>query len=226
MKSNRRISIPIITSPWLSVLRSWDCKKKMDLMHKVCLKFVPLTSTLPVFSHEHHGLDGPCVVHEQWALIWSQMHSLSFQQLQCWQAHSRHSAVSTLMPASLTSAFAESNQAWSQGTDWWRGLFTVEKQTPVELCVHTQYTFQMLKVARKNPVTFVTFSHRYISSNLCLTRKGSSAKLMNSLRSMTSPHSSPLWVSCQGCLLCVCLLIALWYQILIIMSKDFSWRPF
>lgn len=150
MKSNRRVSIPIIASPWLSLLRSWD-GKKMDLMHKACLKFVPLTSALPAFSHEHHGLDGPCVVHEQCALIWSQMHSLSFQQLQCWKAHSRHSAVSTLMQASLTSAFAESNQAWSQGTDWWRGLFTVEKQTPVELCKHTQYTFQMLKGCQKKP---------------------------------------------------------------------------
>lgn len=196
-------------------------------MHEVCLKSVPLTSALPAFSHEHHGLDGPCVVHEQCALIWSQMHSLSFQQLQCWKAHSRHSAVSTLMPASLTSAFAESNQAWSQGTDWWRGLFTVEKQTPVELCKHTQYTFQMLKgCQKKNPVTFVTFSHRYISSNLCLTRKGSSAKLMNSLRSMASPHPSPLQGPCQGCLLCICLLIALWCQILIIMSKDCSCWPF
>lgn len=27
MKSNRRVSIPIIASPWLSLLRSWDGKK-------------------------------------------------------------------------------------------------------------------------------------------------------------------------------------------------------
>lgn len=157
MKSNRRISIPIKTSPWLSLLQNWNCKKKMVLMHKVCVKFVPLTSALPVFSHEHHGLASPCVLYKQCVLIWFQMHPLSFHQLQCWEAHSRHSAVFSLKPEFLTSAFAESNRAWSQGTDGWRRLFAVEKQTPVELCMHMQYTFQVLKGCQKDPVTSVTF---------------------------------------------------------------------